>query len=87
MATFRNRELVRVKCMNFSGFVISVLEAFDQKVVDEIELALFPPATPAQTKDAYADAVTLFERAGIPAEDAILSALKAELAKPEEKPS
>lgn len=74
---FRNRELVRSTIQNSAGRVVTVLETvLDQKSIDAVEAALFPPATEAETKAAKQKAVDLLEQKGVAADDAALVLLK-----------
>lgn len=78
---FASRELVRVKCQNEADFFIGVLETtLDQKTLDIVEAALFPPATEEEAKEAKRRAIDLLIQKGIPSDDAALVTLKADVA-------
>ena len=77
LPAFRNRELVRSTIQNSADRVVTVLETvLDQKTLDAVETALFPPATEAETKAAKQRAIDLLEQKGVAADDAALIILK-----------
>ena len=78
---FRNRELVRSTIQNSADRVVAVLETvLDQKTLDSVETALFPPATEAEAKAAKQQAIDLLEQKGVASDDAALVILKADVA-------